>query len=595
MGDNLAVEGLEDSIPAPPKFDLEDLPPPPDFSDMPKSKLPKPKVETIEKKEEPKANLKKQFENKIEENQDTKNTIDTLSLEPIVKKENKPFINVFSKIFKKKDIKEKPVKELPTEANIPDFNTPPMPEWVTEGETFKENEMELEGEEFVDSEMPMPLPIPSSEQKTKTPLTEIKGIGPAIEKKLKKAGIKTVEHLAEHHHDHVAEKANIPVNHAKKIISYAKKISANKQKYLQSDSISDIVKSLEEEKKALSEATKSSKDKIIDLEGHKEVIEVLEKLGDKKTELLNMQKNLETKQIELQTQDHTYRRDMEYVDNLKRNLDHDVRERTQYLIQLEKEYFQKAQTLAREKAELEVLSKKLGENEKEMKEKETNLKNDLNELEDREITIETKEKKFEKMMEEIDKHNAIIKEKEDDLEKRETDYMKKLDILENHESEILKNLEQKRNNLEKKEKEIKLKEERLEKKQRNVDKKTVAFEYAKDIIEEEKGKLIDEEYHQYVHDQVNKPGTGVNYSDVALVNNLKVPDLDNRDKSIYQLIEKTEDMLKNNRVGEAKVYYNQLRERYYDTKFLNRDEQEKVHNIIRTLYDEINLADIGRN
>ncbi|AJF62146.1 TPA: hypothetical protein HA239_06170 [Candidatus Woesearchaeota archaeon] len=606
MGDKLIVKKGAEKLPEPPKFDAEDLPPPPDFSEMGEPPVSSsvetfPGAENSETIEEAAGlpELPKAEDSPLPQDmvfgalpKKEKASPDKI-LDNIVEKSS----GLFSKIFRK--------KSKDAQASLPGLNleAPPSfdvpgssasgeePGWMEEGKKFREEEMAAEGESFRENEMEEEG---ESYLAKTTPLTEVKGIGPKIEKKLKKAGIKSAEHLAAHDHVHIAKKAKIPISQAKKIVSHAKKITSSKAQ--RRESISDIIKGLEEEKKTL-ESAKDSEfrgEKIVDLEGHNEVVQVLERLESKRNELLNMQKKLEEKEKKLQGHDDVYRRDMDYVDKMKRNVDHDIRERTGHLIELEREYFQKAQTLAKERAEIEVLSKKLDEKEKTLKDKENELKKELNDLEDREITVSTKEKKFQKIMEEIEKHNHILKEKEDDLEKREAEYMKKLDILENHERNILKNLENKRVSLEKKEKEVKLREEQIYKRQRNVDKKSVAVEYAKNIIEEEKGKLVDDEFSHYVHDQVNRPGSGVNYSDVKLMNSLNVADVEKGTKSIYQLADEIKRMLGSNRVEEAKIYYNQLRERYYDTKFSNQQEQEAVHNLIRTLYDDINLADIGR-
>ena len=188
-----------------------------------------------------------------------------------------------------------------------------------------------------------------------------------------------------------------------------------------------------------------------------------------------------------------------------------------------------------------------------------------------------------------------MKMKEEDLVKRESEYLKKLDILEDHEKSILKNLEDKRTRLEKKEKELKLREKRLHKTQRNVDKKEVAVEYAKDVIESQKSKLIDNEFEQYLHDELNKMNGGISRSNIDLVTNLKIPGLEKESRTIYQLINQCKDMLTQNKVDEAKVYYNQVRDRYYQSGFSGKQEKEAIHNMIRSLYDEINLSDIGRN
>ena len=228
-----------------------------------------------------------------------------------------------------------------------------------------------------------------------------------------------------------------------------------------------------------------------------------------------------------------------------------------------------------------------------LKDQEHVLKEKLHDIEDRDITIETKEKKLNKIMEDLDKQDITLREKEEDLIKRESEYLKKLDVLESHEKSILKNLENKRKSLESKEKEVKMREDRLHKTQRNIDKKEVAVEYAKGVMQEEKSKLIDDEFEQYLHDQLTGSGN-INFKDVNTLQNLKIPDLGNSNTSVYKLHDTCKALIKQNKVAEAKVYYNQLRDRYYGLNYSNIQEKETVHNMIRSLYDEINLADMGR-
>ena len=74
-----------------------------------------------------------------------------------------------------------------------------------------------------------------------------------------------------------------------------------------------------------------------------------------------------------------------------------------------------------------------------------------------------------------------------------------------------------------------------------------------------------------------------------------LPKVGRKHETIYQLIDTCKDLLSRKNVSEAKVFYNQIRERYYDKKFDSNKEKESIHNMIRSLYDEINLADIGTN
>ncbi|MFH2021557.1 MAG: hypothetical protein ABIJ34_09165 [archaeon] len=480
---------------------------------------------------------------------------------------------------------------------MPDFAPPEhnfsfeSKDWTKEGEDFiKDDEMENEGLAYL-----------QTIEKT-TPLTSVKGIGPKREKQLKKVGIKSAEHLALHTHKSLIKKLRMPESQAKQIIGHAEKITQIKKKIKKSkqkdENITEVIKKLEHEKKELEILQKEdlTDDKIVALEGHKEIIEVLHKLEKKRNELMEMEKRVAEKEKTLSGSKDTYKRDAEYIDNLKRRLDHDVRERTQYLLNMEKEYFQKAQELAKKQSDIELRNKSFSEKEQFLKDSDLITKKKLNELEDREITVSSKEKKLSQMMKGLERQDMLLKEKEEDLVKREEEYLKKLDILEHHEKIILKNLEEKRVSLSKKDKEIELRESRLHSQQRNVDKKSVAVEYAKNMIEDEKGKLVDDEFEEYLKEQLGRIGSSSpakNSMDV--MSNLRIPNLEDSAGTVFTLIDTCKAMLKSNRVGEAKMYYNQVRERYYSSNFRNPKEKEGVHNMLRSLYDEINLADIGRH
>ena len=155
---------------------------------------------------------------------------------------------------------EKPEKPIQKEEPMPDFENDAKEmesDWFKEGQPFLESKLESpkieeplpkieeteeewvkEGEAFVEEESELPF---GEEEKVeeppviekKTPLSKVKGVGPKRAKKLKKAGIKTAEHLAEKSHKHVAKKAKIPVKHAKKIVKHAKKITQIKYGLLQ--------------------------------------------------------------------------------------------------------------------------------------------------------------------------------------------------------------------------------------------------------------------------------------------------------------------------------------------------------------------------
>jgi predicted flap endonuclease-1-like 5' DNA nuclease len=668
---NQKKDNVDTDFPMPPQLDINNIP---EKKAEEKLNLDG-KLEDLTKSEDKKAEPKlddlpmppsfevndKKLENKLLEK-----PINLSGPKKEVKKSKKGFFSMFGKKKKQQEVKEPVFEELPVMPELPvmselnrdnekenvsefkkenvselklddslnkidesmpksDIPMPPSfnfevksdkPAWLEEGEKFREHEMVVEAEHFVESEhqnKPMSVGLKLEqkiepekiefelEPESKTPLSDVKGVGPKRVKLLKKAGIKTAEHLAKHDHKELSKKVKIPLSHARKIISHAKQITKVKRKLKTSKSnkskknIGDIINQLETERKEI-EGLQKRKDlddvKLIELEGHKEIVKVLEKLELKRSELQKLQDQLSLKENKLDKHNSTYKRDIQYIDNLKRRLDHDVRERTKYLIDLEKEYFSKAQTLAKQKSEVELKKKSLEEKEKFLEDNEGVLRSKLNDLEDREITIETKEKKLKKIMDQLDKQDMMLREKEDDLMKRESEYLKKLDILENHEKNILKDLENKRKSLSSKEKQVKLREERLHKTQRNVDKKEVAVEYAKNFIEDEKSKLIDDEFEQYLKDQLSGSGN-INYNDIKTIDNLKVPNLGSNTKSLHNLVDTCRRLLKEHKVSEAKVYYNQLRERYYGMSFSNIQEKEEIHNTVRSLYDEINLADMS--
>lgn len=632
-------------IPQPPKFNLDDIPEPPKLElkvpethekkiDVPLPPLPLKKEEEKAEKNIPVLPL----ETKTEKVEKPKEGQISLPEPPAIQKEKKGFFGLFS--AKKK---EEPKKDPVSLAKLPVINEDTFKPKIAEPAKIetpktlapviniekKEEKAENIDEskksfsEFLDTgsqlpvvleQMPKPEEMPVwveegehymqshidddlSNQKD-IPLSEVSGIGPKREKVLRKAGIKTAQHLAKHDHKVISSKLKIPAAHAKKLVMNAKKISKLKTKLHEipktkkGENITDVIKELETERASISRMSPDD-EKLIELDGHKDLILVLKQLEKKRDELAKLQTELTEKESRLSGHEDSYKRDMDYIDNLKRRLDHDVRERTQYLINLEKEYFQKAQKLAALKSELEIKERDLKERERTQATKETEIKKKLNILEDREITVVSKEKKLGKIMEQLDKQDISLKEKEDDLIKREAEYLKKLDTLENHEKSMLKSLQEKKASLEKKEKEISIKEDRMYKKQRNVDKETVAVQYAKNVIEEEKSKLIDDEFEQYLHDQLKGSANGIRFSDINTVQNLKVLDTGN-EKNLYKLIESCRTMLKANKVNEAKVYYNQIRDRYYGMSFSSQQEKQDLHNQIRQLYDEISLIEIAK-
>jgi nucleotidyltransferase/DNA polymerase involved in DNA repair len=623
-GKLMADDNEAKPIPEPPKFNLEDLPEPPTLNSENKAPNitgntdtvipPPPDVNT------PQASIlpppaKKGFFSKLFGKKPKEEKEDIAIPPPVILEEEKEEVTVDLKpstddSFAPPELENASEIELPPqidssfeaekshETSLNDLNKDFEDEdWYEEGKNFqKEEERIKEAEKFREHEM-----LEEGEKfLEKIPVTKVKGVGPARAKKLKKAGIKHAGHLAKHDHKKLAKKAKIPEAHAKEIISNAKKIakirSRLKETKIKSEQgISAIVKQLESERKTIEKLQKESgldEDKLIQLEGHKDLINVLEKLESRRKTLTEQEEKLAEKETKLAAHDDTYRREVEQIEKLRRRLDHDVRERTQYLINLEKEYFQKAQILAKKQSEVEVKEKEIEEKSKFFKEKELSIKSLVSELEDRTISIQAKEQKFEKIMKELEKQDTLLKEKEDDLLKRESEYMKKLDALETHEKVILKDLEDKRKRLESKEKEIEIREKRVHTKERTIDKKSVAVEYAQNILEEEKNKLVDDEFEQYLHEQLGMAKeSNISVTDMNMVKGIPT---NVKGNSIYDLVDTCRDLIKSNRVNDAKIFYNQIRDRYYGSSLTGK-EKEAIHNMLRTLYDEINLADIGRN
>ncbi len=651
MGDSLMVEqkeNKENSIPEPPKFNLKDLPEPPKFStSVPPSKqnsnvpdIPMPSgfdnltkakpelISNIPKIEEPKVILQEQdlLKNALKPAIETpkkkgflanlfkkkeKNDTHTLSLPPTDKKGDQlslssgaadtPYMPPPPKFEDMDPISPEFTQDIQEPKSILDLrestttalkiNPDKEQGMLQEAENFREEEMLEEGKKYLES----PIPIGN-----------VKGIGPAREKKLKRLGIKTAEHLAGHDYKSLSKRTNIPEAHARDIIKNAKKLAKaarikqdfDNTKVKEEKGISEVVKELEQERREIEHLEKKgdvTEEKIVEIEGHNDLIKVLEALEKKRKQLLSMEEKLTQKEMALGQHDENYKKDIEQIENLRKRLDADVKERTQYLINMEKEYFQKAQTLAKKQIDVEVKEKELSQREKLLKEKESQVKPKASELQDRMATLTAKEKKYEKMMQGFEKQDLLLKDREEDLLKRESEYMQKLDILETHEKNILKQLETKRKGLEAKEKDVNLKESRLHTKERTVDKKGVAVEYAQNILEEQKGKLVDDEFEQYLHEQLGLlRNNGINIDDMNMTKNISVANLD-KTKNIYQLVDTCRDLLKTSRVAEAKVFYNQVRDKYYGATFGNQKEKEAVHNLVRSLYDEINLADIGSN
>jgi len=197
------------------------------------------------------------------------------------KKENKlePTTDKLDKKLELNDLEE-PKKEEKLE---PGANDEIPPDWLIEGEHYAES----------------------------TPLTEVKGIGPAKEKLLKDAGIETAEHLIKHDHKEITKKTKIRKKHAKKILAAANKITNQPAK----SGISQIIHELEQEKKAIEELQNSriKDDNIIELEGHKDLMEILKKLESKRIILQKQEKELRDKEEKLSQHHEVYRKDVNYV------------------------------------------------------------------------------------------------------------------------------------------------------------------------------------------------------------------------------------------------------------------------------------------
>ncbi|MBT3464638.1 hypothetical protein HN451_06615, partial [archaeon] len=253
-----------------------------------------------------------------------------------------------------------------------------------------------------------------------TPLHEVPGIGQKRKDELESVGIGSAEVLADTHEDHIVEKTNIPRAHAKKIIKHAKKIkkktsrrkkvathkkvsvhkkkkSANKEQ-----SISELIKELEAEKSELKKIEKSSAD-IPDIKGHEKIILLLEQLEKKKMELIIYEKELETNKSKLDSHKGKYSRDYANLEQLRRRLDHDIRERTQYLIDLERDFYKKGQDLAKRESVIKIQEGEIKNKIDSFKDTEKKLRKLENTLHDREITTKTKEQKLNSILMELDK------------------------------------------------------------------------------------------------------------------------------------------------------------------------------------------------
>jgi hypothetical protein len=209
-------------IPEPPKFNLEDLPEPPKINLSEAKDLSAPMSLLTEHADDASKDFDIDLKNDFPE---MKTDVSLLSQLPPPKAEKKGF---FSKLFSKKEKAEKvdmmksldlPAPPAATEEKVdlapigddtfaPPGSRPEVPEakpaqvkleeppeeskegeeydrdseLLEEGEHFREQEMLEEGEKYLEE----------------TPLSTVVGIGAVKERQLKKAGIKTAEHLAKH-------------------------------------------------------------------------------------------------------------------------------------------------------------------------------------------------------------------------------------------------------------------------------------------------------------------------------------------------------------------------------------------------------------
>ena len=78
---------------------------------------------------------------------------------------------------------------------------------------------------------------------------------------------------------------------------------------------------------------------------------------------------------------------------------------------------------------------------------------------------------------------------------------------------------------------------------------------------------------------------------VDLHEKLKIPELEQ--VSLYKKITNCRELVKNNKVNEAKKLYNKVRKQFYDLE-ANEADKKVIKNTIRDLYDTINLSALGR-
>ncbi|MFH0874705.1 MAG: hypothetical protein V1859_02120 [archaeon] len=441
-----------------------------------------------------------------------------------------------------------------------------------------------------------------------TPLTDINGVGDKtaslIKKKLK---VNSAEELIKHPHEHITKKTKLPTAKVKAILKHAKILAKKKAKFSKNDSktietikkegknISDLIQELDVEKKELAKLKQEGIKGIPEIKGHDDILTLIEKLEKKKLELIDYETKLKAKESNLDSVNNTYKRDADYLENLRRRLDHDIRERTQYLIQLEKDFFNKGQDIAKRQSKVELKEQELIEKEKSIKEANGDFKKKQHELEDKEITLSARETQLKKLMREIDKQEELLKKKEADLAQADKKYLKRIEVLEKHEKETAKLLENRKKELDLKAKELSKKDTNVSKRERTIDIEDRALDYAETEVETQRQKLEDDQFKQYLHEKLGlMKETGIGVKDIEQTHEIKVPDLQEKPQNIYDLVAKCKHLIKMERTKEAKLFYNQIRDTFYKVNFMSSQEKENLHNQVRALYDEINLAELNK-
>ena len=121
-----------------------------------------------------------------------------------------------------------------------------------------------------------------------------------------------------------------------------------------------------------------------------------------------------------------------------------------------------------------------------------------------------------------------------------------------------------------------------------------ALDFAMKKFNLEKDEIEDSEFHQYLH---NKLAEVENHDDVMREAS---SELDVKRESsdpvqgITDLIDECKDSISKKDLDKARNLYNQLRMKYYDSE-IDEENKEMLHNMIREIYDEINLGNLKQN